>query len=304
MRIEDVSKNHQSKNFKIRVEPDTAKNPLNNDVAPDVTNEVEIRSKVNKQRQKKKDARKKKAGAAVVDVGMGMQTPESFLPSGGKVPSNINGEQKSVLELAAWCDTVKDFLAQLNANLRSPVINNLLGCYEQTVHSGLASLAPLIKKKKKTSRRSSSRAVNRQSSTFDGFMDYMFSSSSTVASPSLGVQRDSSASWNNVLTNVSGMPELNRGHSLFGPTGISGNANDVPLGLFDVSDQRVDAAVVYIMEMDVKGHGLPAFDANGRLYGFYSSGDDEIRHFTSGPFDSSLAEALRATIPTKTTLAL
>ena len=51
MRIEDVSKNHQSKNFRIRVEPDASKSPMHYDKSSDVSSAVLVRSKLNR-RQK------------------------------------------------------------------------------------------------------------------------------------------------------------------------------------------------------------------------------------------------------------
>lgn len=48
LRIEDVSKNHQNQPFRLRVVPDTEDMPLNNDVAPDVSSPVVVRSKRNK----------------------------------------------------------------------------------------------------------------------------------------------------------------------------------------------------------------------------------------------------------------
>jgi hypothetical protein len=53
IRIEDVSKNHQSKNFRIRVEPDASKSPMHYDKSSDVTSAVLVRSKLNR-RQKAK----------------------------------------------------------------------------------------------------------------------------------------------------------------------------------------------------------------------------------------------------------
>jgi len=59
LRIEDVSKNHQSRRFRIRVEPDTSLSPVHFDKSSDVTSPVLVRSKLNK-RQKLKLAQKQK----------------------------------------------------------------------------------------------------------------------------------------------------------------------------------------------------------------------------------------------------
>lgn len=48
LRIEDVSKNHQSKGFVVRVAPDTQHSPLNSDISPDVSTSVSVRSKRNR----------------------------------------------------------------------------------------------------------------------------------------------------------------------------------------------------------------------------------------------------------------
>lgn len=50
VRIEDVSKNHQGQNFRIKVAPDTMKSPTDCDVAHDLSRAVTVRSKRNKRR--------------------------------------------------------------------------------------------------------------------------------------------------------------------------------------------------------------------------------------------------------------
>jgi len=53
IRIDDVSKNHQSKRFKVRVEANTSETPAHSDKSPDYSKPVTIRSKLNR-RQKAK----------------------------------------------------------------------------------------------------------------------------------------------------------------------------------------------------------------------------------------------------------
>ena len=172
VRIIDVSKNHQSKNFKIRVEPDTTKSPLHNDVAPSITNEVEIRSKVNKQRQKKKASRKKGASSSVPLLA---NAPESFLPEGGKVPKSLDASTKKALKLAAWCDTVKDMLAGLNGMLQSPVINQLLIVRDNRARGAWVSQSAHTQSSEKVVVKvKACQAV----SIYDNFMDYMFTDNS------------------------------------------------------------------------------------------------------------------------------
>lgn len=48
LRIEDVSKNHQSKGFVIQVGPDVQHAPLNSDISPDTSTSVSVRSKRNR----------------------------------------------------------------------------------------------------------------------------------------------------------------------------------------------------------------------------------------------------------------
>lgn len=48
LRIEDVSKNHQSKGFVIKVGPDTQHSPMNSDISPDLSSAISVRSKRNR----------------------------------------------------------------------------------------------------------------------------------------------------------------------------------------------------------------------------------------------------------------
>jgi hypothetical protein len=48
LRIEDVSKNHQSKGFVIKVGPDTQQRPMTSDISPDISTSVNVRSKRNR----------------------------------------------------------------------------------------------------------------------------------------------------------------------------------------------------------------------------------------------------------------
>ena len=48
LRIDDVSKNHQSKGFVIQVAPDVQHSPLNSDISPDTSTSVSVRSKRNR----------------------------------------------------------------------------------------------------------------------------------------------------------------------------------------------------------------------------------------------------------------
>jgi hypothetical protein len=54
LRIEDVSKNHQNRNFCVKVEADTQQCPMNFDIACDYSSFVQIRSKRNKRARQKK----------------------------------------------------------------------------------------------------------------------------------------------------------------------------------------------------------------------------------------------------------
>ena len=98
------------------------------------------------------------------------------------------------------------------------------------------------------------------------------------------------------------MPELNRGHSLLGVGGI-GNILASPsdgLGsMFDSTgaDMPVDASVKFILYKHVEDHGLPGFDAEGALCGFYKRderGGSNSHNFHSGPFSAVLTAAVEA----------
>ena len=63
VRIEDVSKNHQGQQFRLRVMPDVKQEPLTHDISSDVTTCVTVRSKRNKRN------RGTKRGAATLSAG-------------------------------------------------------------------------------------------------------------------------------------------------------------------------------------------------------------------------------------------
>jgi hypothetical protein len=67
LRIEDVSKNHQSKGFVVKVGPDVQHAPLNADISPDISTSVSVRSKRNR--------RSKHPGAAGAAAAAGMHHP-------------------------------------------------------------------------------------------------------------------------------------------------------------------------------------------------------------------------------------
>lgn len=56
-RIEDVSKNHQGQQFRMRIMPDVKQEPLTHDISADVTSAVTVRSKRNKRNRNAKRAR-------------------------------------------------------------------------------------------------------------------------------------------------------------------------------------------------------------------------------------------------------
>jgi len=291
IRIEDVSKNHQSKNFRVRVEPDTSKNPLYNDVAYDITTGVEIRSKVNKQRQRKNAAKLSKAASSravtadFVSPGGASRSafvPKSFLPEDGKIPKGAaaNGDTQSAIRLAAWCDTVKDVICNLNITLKSSVFSKLLESYETTVHDGLGVVLPSLKPKtstKRGGRRGSSRPA-RESSTslaIDSFVSAYMEEDLRGMSPMRSQSMTFTASsFNDVAGNVasSGMPSMYRNNSLAG-AGLSG------VNLFGGSfDAPVDDDVQYMLSThyadgDGNDLGVPAFDSNGTAVGFYVKED-------------------------------
>lgn len=53
VRIDDVSKNHQNQNFRVKIAPDTLRSPTDCDVSHDTSKPVAVKSKRNKKRSKK-----------------------------------------------------------------------------------------------------------------------------------------------------------------------------------------------------------------------------------------------------------
>lgn len=124
LRIEDVSKNHQSKNFRIRIEPDTTNSPVHFDKSPDVTGPVLVRSKLNRrQKQKIMEQQKEMADMSAADVA----AAKLVLPNGKEGVQDLSTFSPH-LASAIWCEHARDALAGLQA-----VAARLVHQYDATI---------------------------------------------------------------------------------------------------------------------------------------------------------------------------
>ncbi|GBG31370.1 Hypothetical Protein FCC1311_075942 [Hondaea fermentalgiana] len=124
LRIEDVSKNHQSKNFRIRIEPDTSNSPVHFDKSPDVTGPVLVRSKLNRrQKQKMMEQQKEMADMSAADVA----AAKLVLPNGKDGVQDLSTFSPH-LASAIWCEHARDALAGLQA-----VAARLVHQYDSTI---------------------------------------------------------------------------------------------------------------------------------------------------------------------------
>mmetsp|Transcript_2237 Transcript_2237/g.4248 ORF Transcript_2237/g.4248 Transcript_2237/m.4248 type:complete len:696 (-) Transcript_2237:455-2542(-) len=148
VRIEDVSKNHRSKNFRIRVEADTTNSPIHFDKAPDVSTPVLVRSKLNR-RQKIKLAQQltteaqagiagratQVAAAAGSALASTLQNTNYTPPNQGlesNAMRNLNSIQAQTPQvgLALWAHTAREALGTL-----SVVLGQLAGAFDDQLAS-------------------------------------------------------------------------------------------------------------------------------------------------------------------------
>uniref|UniRef100_A0A7S2RMX5 Uncharacterized protein n=1 Tax=Mucochytrium quahogii TaxID=96639 RepID=A0A7S2RMX5_9STRA len=152
LRIEDVSKNHQSKSFRIRVEPDTSKTPIHFDKSPDMTGPILVRSKLNR-RQKMKLLEQSRAeqGGKVENLPSGVSAPlgPAMMPTTStptQVPHPVSMGEKDVpipdlsklppdVGPAIWCEHARETLASFHM-----ISSRLLFQYDNTVRPGILQI--------------------------------------------------------------------------------------------------------------------------------------------------------------------
>eukprot|EP00468_Gymnochlora_sp_CCMP2014_P008082 CAMPEP_0167756402 /NCGR_PEP_ID=MMETSP0110_2-20121227/9368_1 /TAXON_ID=629695 /ORGANISM="Gymnochlora sp., Strain CCMP2014" /LENGTH=548 /DNA_ID=CAMNT_0007642513 /DNA_START=215 /DNA_END=1864 /DNA_ORIENTATION=- len=120
VRIEEVSKNHQKQPFCVKVSPDTSYSPANCDIAIDVSPPITVKSKRNKNKNKRnlKSGRDKKArydrGMAASSL-LDMSGPLASTPFPAEQVAKLQGgDLKTVLSLSrSWCQYVLETLKNM-----------------------------------------------------------------------------------------------------------------------------------------------------------------------------------------------
>jgi len=129
LRIEDVSKNHQSKGFVIKVAPDTQHSPLNDDISPDISTSINVRSKRNRRNKggnKDDDTTSGIVGVGhsisrgSIDLAMPVDNPLQDSQLGGPPEpgdSSTNPMHKALSSVVNWTRAVVNGLYQIQWQL-------------------------------------------------------------------------------------------------------------------------------------------------------------------------------------------
>lgn len=130
LRIEDVSKNHQSKGFVIKVGPDTQHSPLNSDISPDISTPISVRSKRNR---RNKQGGRNEEDISVVGSAMSLRgsmdlalpvsqnplhdAPPHLAAPDAKIDAAANPVLKALSSVITWTRTVVNGLYQIQWQL-------------------------------------------------------------------------------------------------------------------------------------------------------------------------------------------
>jgi hypothetical protein len=124
IRIEDVSKNHRTQPFCVKVEPDTQQNPNVFDISGDYSGPVTVKSKRTKRQRRAAeggDPRGAMGGSAAYDQGLGMSGMSGTPPAMGMgvpmhpshVPSSNLAEDAALSGVIQWAGMVVSTLQAL-----------------------------------------------------------------------------------------------------------------------------------------------------------------------------------------------